>query len=213
MAGTTGTRRTPAASLQVPARGPVLACYAALLALWPSWGGAQTRDQYCGRGAAGFDRPLQVAHSDRYLNSTYGYSLSIPSGWNAYTSHNGPERGIVLTRPGDASAQLSVDALYDAYYDITAAGVHRRDLNTIRLHDSVLGDEETTAALAGVPGNRFRIHVQCSGQPTQWVHEELIVVRNREIYRVDLQSSAEHYEEYRAGLLTLWRSWRWEPLR
>jgi hypothetical protein len=42
------------------------------------------------------------------------------------------------------------------------------------------------------------------------VHEEVIVLRNREIYRVDLQSSPERYAADLGRLNALLSSWRWE---
>src|ERR1019366_4898968 len=83
---------------------------------------AQTRDDYCGgRPPPGFDQPLSRAHTGRYVNDTYGYSLTIPAGFTAFTSASGPERGFVIGLAGTPRVFLSVDASYDAFYDITAA--------------------------------------------------------------------------------------------
>src|ERR1019366_3040265 len=154
----------------------------------------QTRDDYCGgRPPPGFDQPLSKAHTGRYVNNTYGYSLTIPTGFTAFTSASGPERGFVIGLAGTPRVFLSVDASYDVFYDITAAGVHRRDLNAIRLHDAVLSDEVADAALA--------------------IHEEIIVLRNREIYRLDLHSTPERYVKDLQQLNAMLRSWRWEAIR
>src|ERR1035437_3769808 len=151
---------------------------------------AQTRDDYCGgRPPPGFDQPLSRAHTGRYVNDTYGYSLTIPAGFTAFTSASGPERGFVIGLAGTPRVFLSVDASYDAFYDITASGVHRRDLNTIRLHDAVLSDKVADAVLAQTAGGRYLLRVQCRDVHAVIIHEEIIVLRNREIYRLDLQST------------------------
>ena len=174
----------------------------------------QTRDDYCGgRPPPGFDQPLSRAHTGRYVNDTYGYSLTIPAGFTAFTSASGPERGFVIGLAGTPRVFLSVDASYDAFYDITAAGVHRRDLNAIRLHDAVLSDEVADAALARAPGGRYLMRVQCRGEAALAIHEEIIVLRNREIYRLDLHSTPERYAKDLQQLNAMLRSWRWEAIR
>jgi hypothetical protein len=106
-------------------------------------------------------------------------------------------------------ATLTASALYDIFYDITAPGVHRRDINAIRLHDALLNDRAEDSALASVAGARYVMLVQCHGEAEPLVHDELIVLRNREIYRLDLQSSPERYQADRQVLDAIARSWRW----
>src|ERR1019366_4970525 len=56
---------------------------------------AQTRDDYCGgRPPPGFDQPPSKAHTGRYVNDTYGYSLTIPAGVTAFNSASGTARGF-----------------------------------------------------------------------------------------------------------------------
>jgi hypothetical protein len=186
---------------------------AGFMALAAASAQAQTRDYYCGgRPAQGFDQPPNQAHSGAYLNKIYGYSLTIPAGLTAFTGSNGPERGFVIGLSAMPRAFLSVDASYDVFYDITAQGVHRRDLNAIRLNDTVLLDQSVPAALAQAPGGRYLMRVQCRGEmPT--LHAQVIVVRNREIYRLDLQTTPERYPKDLRQFEALLKSWRWEPLR
>jgi hypothetical protein len=189
-------------------------CLSAALLLASPLACAQTRDDYCGATPApGFDQPPNKAHSGRYVNKTYGYSLTIPAGFAAFTRASGPERGFTIELSAAPRAILSVDASYDAFYDITAAGVHRRDLNTISLHDAVISDEAADATLAKNAGGRFLLRVQCRGQAALAVHEEIIVLRNREIYRLDLQSTPERYSKDRQYLNAMLKSWRWEALQ
>ena len=196
-----------ARAVVAPGLGVVLALSAALIH-------AQTRDDYCGGSPPpGFDRAPKVAHTGRYVNQTYGYSVSIPPGFSAFTDANGPQRGFVIGLSAMPRALLSVDASYDAFYDITASGVHRRDLNTIRLHDAVLSDEVADAALAQTAGGRYLLRVQCRDVHAVIVHEEIIVLRNREIYRLDLQSTPERYAQDVRYLNAMLKSWRWEAVR
>jgi hypothetical protein len=181
------------------------------------------RELYCrDHPALAFDPVRNKAQSGRYRNRSYGYSVTIPAGLTAFTPSDGPERGFMLplaaapgvATPGVATpgAYLSVDAAYDVFYDITAAGVHRRDLNAIRLHDAVSDDASLPWALAQVPGGRYRMRVQCHGATAPTIHEEIIVVRNREIYRLDLQSTPERYARDVRTLEKIAKSWRWEPI-
>lgn len=212
--------------------GTVLPC--AVLALAAVAADAQTRDLYCSaHPEARFAQPSGTAHAGRYVNRSYGYSLTIPAGLDAFTPAGGPEnggaqRGFVLTLPAAQRAgtpgagtpgantpgvYLSVDAAYDVFYDITAAGVHRRDLNAIRLNDAVSDDVSAPWALARVPGGRYRMRVQCRGAATPTIHDEIIVLRNREIYRLDLQSTPERYDRDVRALNAIAKSWRWETIR
>src|SRR5579872_2004746 len=102
---------------------------------------AQSRDDYCGAGL-----PRMLAQSvdrtrtGRYVNTVYGYSVAIPAGLQAFVAPGGPERGFSILLSTEPLAFVRVDASYDVFYDITPAGVHQRDLNAIRLHDTVLQD-------------------------------------------------------------------------
>ena len=175
---------------------------------------AQGRDEFCGSGwPRGFEAQPDRARSGRYVNSTYGYSVDVPAKLSAYISAVGPDRGFVVALSQAPRAYLRVDAGYDAFYDIDAAGVHRRDLNTVRLHDAVLGDQAAEAALASVAGGRYVMNVQCHGESGVGIHDAVIVVRNREIYRLDLQSAPDRYDEDRRQLEAMIRSWRWETIR
>lgn len=196
-----GSRR-----VTVPALGVLLALATALAQ-------AQSRADYCGATPAAFDRPANTSPAGRYLNQTYGYSVMIPKGIAALTAASGPQRGFIIGLSATPRALLSVDAYYDAFYDITAAGVHGRDLNAIRLHDAVLSDEGVEAALAHSPGGRYLTHLQCRGVPAVVIHEEVIVLRNREIYRLDLQSTPERYAHDVRYLNAMVSSWRWEVIR
>jgi hypothetical protein len=186
----------------------------ALLALSAALAQAQSRADYCGGNpAAGFDRPPNASHVGQYVNKTYGYSVTIPTGITAFTEASGPQRGFVIELSAAADAVLRVDASYDAFYDITAAGVHRRDLNAIRLHDVVLSDEAVDAALARSPGGRYLMRVQCHGAPAVIIHEEIIALRNREIYRLDLRTTPVRYAQDVRYLNALLKSWQWETVR
>jgi hypothetical protein len=171
---------------------------------------AQTGEAYCGPTVpAGFEQSAAHARTGHYVNSTYGYSLTIPAGLTAYTDQSGPERDLFMMLSQSPRATLTASALYDIFYDITAPGVHRRDINAIRLHDALLNDRAEDTALADVAGGRYVMLVQCHGEAGPMVHDELIVLRNREIYRLDLQSSPERYEADRRVLDAIARSWRW----
>lgn len=191
---------------------PVLcACAALLLA---SGAPAQNREDFCGAGGVrGFEAQPDRARSGRYVNSVYGYSVDVPAGLVGYTSASGPDRGFLITLSASPRAYLRVDAGYDAFYDIDAAGVHRRDRNTVRLHDAVISDESSAVSLASVAGTRSVMHLQCHGDPAVGIHEAIIVVRNREIYRIDLQTVPGRYAQDRRHLEAVMRSWRWESVR
>jgi hypothetical protein len=105
-----------------------------------------------------------------------------------------------------------VDAAYDVYYDITAAGVHRRDINAIRLHDLLVSDQASSYSLDHAAGGRYVTRVQCAGDARVYVHDDVIVMRNREIYRLDLQSVPERYAADVKALNAMLRSWRWQAI-
>jgi hypothetical protein len=185
-----------------------------LLGLCDTLAHAQTPADYCGKDpTANFDRPVSTAQLGRYTNPTYGYSLTIPKGLTALTEASGPQRGFVVILSMTPRAVLRVDAYYDAFYDITAAGVHRRDLNAIRLHDALLSDQGVRTALAHNPGGRYLMHLQCRGDPAVLIHEEIIALRNREVYRLDLHSTPDRYANDVRSLNAMLKSWRWEAVR
>jgi len=172
---------------------------------------AAARGEFCGTvPAAGFDQVPNQAHVGHYLNPVYGYSLVIPTALTGYTPAEGPERGFGIVLSWTPRAFLSVDAAYDVYYDISADGVHRRDINAIRLHDQVIGDQAASYALAGTAGGRYLTRVQCAGDPRIFIHDDVIVVRNREIYRLNLHSAPERYASDVKVLNAMLRSWRWQ---
>jgi hypothetical protein len=174
---------------------------------------AQSRDDYCGdRWPQLLDQSPDRARRGRYVNSIYGYSVLIPLGLQGFARGSAPERGLFIALSAQPRSYLSLDASYDVFYDITAEGVHLRDLNTIRLHDAVSADESRGVQLAGQAGRRFVMRFECRGASEPRVHEEIIAVRNREIYRLDLQTTPDRFERDERRLLALLRSWRWEAL-
>jgi hypothetical protein len=194
--------------------GTALICALALSVLGSAGASAQSPEDFCGHGVPqGFDRAPQRLRSGRYVNAAYGYSLDIPAGRGAVVSAMGPERGFLLALSEMPRAYLRVDAGYDAFYDITPAGIHRRDLNTIRLHDAVIADEAAEVSLSHQAGGRFLTRLQCRSGGDVLVHEAVIVVRNREIYRLDLQSTPDRLAQDRQQLEAMIRSWRWEAIR
>jgi hypothetical protein len=175
-------------------------------------GAAQARGEFCGTvPAPGFDQPPNRPHSGRYDNPLYGYSVAIPAPLSAYSQSGTAERGFGIVLSWTPRAYLSVDAAYDVYFDISAEGVHRRDINAIRLHDLVAGDQWSSLSLAKAPGGRYVTRVQCAGNPQIYIHDDVIVVRNREIYRLTLQSVPERYSADVKVLDAMLRSWRWQP--
>jgi hypothetical protein len=191
-----------------------LICALALLLLGPAGASAQGRGDFCGPAVPqGFDPAPERMRSGRYVNAAYGYSLAVPAEVDGIVSAVGPERGLLLALSRAPRAYLRADAGYDAFYDITPAGVHRRDLNTIRLHDAVIADEAADVSLSHQAGQRFLTRLQCRGEGDIFVHEAVIVVRSREIYRLDLQTTADRLGQDRRQLEALIRSWRWEAIR
>jgi hypothetical protein len=175
---------------------------------------AGARGEFCGtQPAPGFDQPPNQARSGRYLNQVYGYSLDIPAPLSGYVQSSGPERGFGMVLSWTPRAYLSVDAAYDVYYDITADGVHRRDLNAMRLHDLVLEDQVASYSVAHAAGGRYVTRVQCAGDAQVYIHDAVIVVRNREIYRLNLQSVPERYASDIKVLDAMLRSWRWQGVQ
>ena len=139
--------------------------------------------------------------------------MTIPQQLTAYTPAGGPARGFGIVLSWMPRAYLRVDAAYDVYYDITADGIHRRDLNAIRLHDDLLADQPASLNLDRTSGGRYLTRVQCAGDAHVYIHDDVIVVRNREIYRLDLQSLPERYASDVKVLDAMLRSWRWLAVR
>ena len=146
-----------------------------------------------------------------FANPTYGYAVTIPDGLVGYPPVGAAARGIVVALPGQPRALLRADAAYDALYDITAAGVHTRDSVDVRLFDRLISDEAQPFSLAGVPGGRYRMKILCRGESSPYVFEAIIVVRRREIYRLDLQTRPDRLRQDEASLEAMAGSWRWTP--
>jgi hypothetical protein len=177
-------------------------------------GAANARGEFCGtQPAAGFDQPPNRTYTGRYLNQLYGYSVDIPAPLSGHAQSAGPERGFGIVLSWLPRAYLRVDAAYDAYYDISADGVHRRDLNTIRLRDQVLEDQAVSSSMSHTVGGRYVTRVQCAGDAQVYIHDDVIVVRNREIYRLNLQSVPERYDRDVRVLNAMLRSWRWQGVQ
>jgi hypothetical protein len=173
----------------------------------------QTRQEFCGLAPpAGFDQAPNRPHTGRYVNPTYGYAVRIPAPLVAYTGASGPERGFGIVLSWAPRAFLRVDASYDVFYDITAAGVHRSDLNAIRVHDTLVADQTATDALDGESAGHYRTQLRCGGDPAIYEIEAILVVRRREVYRLQLQTSAERFERDHRLLEQMARSWRWLAL-
>jgi hypothetical protein len=168
------------------------------------------RDEYCGKlPAAGFDQPPNRERSGRYDNAVYGYSVTIPPGLRGYVSATGAERGFGIVLSWTPRSFLLVDAAYDAFFDITAQGVHRSDLAAIRLHDSLLDDQAANVTLAQKEGGRYVTRLRCGSAPQIFIHDQVLVLVNREIYRLDLQTVPERYDADVKVLNAMLQSWRW----
>jgi hypothetical protein len=77
----------------------------------------------------------------------------------------------------------------------------------------VLDDRAVTLALAHKEGSRFMTRVRCGDDPQVFVHDIVIVMVNREIYRLALQTIPERYDADSAVLNAMLRSWGWVPIR
>ncbi len=184
-----------------------------VLALMSAPSNAQLRQDYCGAELpGGLAQPADQARTGRYVNPLYGYSVAIPAGLQAWVAASGPERGFSMLLSREPLAFIRVDASYDVFYDITPVGVHQRDLNTIRLHDVLLDDRSADVALAQEPARRSSMRLRCAAGGLR-AHEEIIALRRREIYRLDLQTTPERLDADGRVLDALVRSWRWESLR
>lgn len=172
---------------------------------------AQTRDDYCGSAPIpGVQRQVGSLPERRYVNRSYGYSLQLPANESIFVAPEGPERGFTLVLSTQPRALIRVDAAYDVFYDITPEGVHRRDVNTLRLHDTLLHEQDSATMLAGEPASRSSFRFTCRGSAEELVHEAVVAVRRREIYRLDLQTTPQRAEVDARLLSALVRSWRWE---
>lgn len=166
--------------------------------------------QYCGAmPASGFDLPPNRAHTGRYVNDVYGYAVSIPAGLIGYSSAQGPQRGFGIVLSWAPRAYLRVDAAYDAFYDITADGVHQRDAVGVRLFDTLLSDQKSPAVLVHDPGGRYLMRVRCPGSAQVYIHDDVIVMRRREIYRVDLQTVPSRFASDVKILEAMLPTWQW----
>lgn len=169
-------------------------------------------DSYCQR----FQSDTRVSASaqprrGRYANPTYGYAVTIPDGLAGYAPAAAAARGIVIALSGQPRALLRVDAAYDALYDITAAGVHTRDSVDVRLFDRLISNAAQAFSLAGVAGGRYRMQILCRGDSNPYVLESIIVLRHREIYRLDLQTRPNRLRQDDALLEAMAGSWSWIP--
>jgi hypothetical protein len=177
-------------------------------------GAPQRPDPYCGElPLEGFDRLPNIAHSGRYVNDIYGYAVTIPAGLTGYTAATGAPRGFAILLSRQPPAVLRVDAAYDVFYDITAQGVHLRDRVGVRLFDTLLQENAGQYSLAGMNGGRYRMTVRCPRSTQTYLFDSVIVVRDREIYRLDLQSVPQRYAADQGVLDAMLRSWSWVPLR
>lgn len=149
----------------------------------------------------------------RYANPTYGYAVTIPDALAGYAPAGAAARDIVIPLSGKPRAVLRVDAAYDALYDITAAGVHTRDSVDVQLFDRLLSNDSQPSSLAGTQGGRYRMQLLCRGDGNPYVFESIIVIRNREIYRLDLQTRPQRLHQDEGALEAMAGSWSWIPAR
>jgi len=175
--------------------------------------GAQLLNPYCRNvPAPDFDRAPNRALVGQFDDAPYGYAVTIPSGLTAYAPPQQWMPGFGLVLSWEPRAYLQANASYDVFFDITAAAVHRRDVQGLRLHDRLLEEASTGDTLGGEPAERNRMRYQCPGDPQIYLHEGLIVVRNREIYRLELQTVPARYARDAALLNAMQRSWHWLPV-
>lgn len=172
--------------------------------------GAQLLNPHC-RNVPGADfepasaRPL----TGQFDDAPYGYAVTIPPGITAQAAAGSPPPGFGILLSSTPRVYLRVEAAYDVFYDITAAAVHRRDVQGLRLHDRLLEERSASGSLGGEPAERDRMRFQCPGDPQIYLHDGFIVLRNREIYRLELQTVPARYAQDEALLQALQRSWRW----
>lgn len=172
--------------------------------------GAQLLNPHCRNvPPADFDRAPSRALTGPFDDAPYGYAVTIPAGLTAHSSPDNPAPGFAVVLSFEPRAYLRVDASYDVFYDISAAAVQRRDVQGVRLHDKVLAAQISEDALAGERAERARLRFQCPGDAQLYLLDSLIVVRNREIYRLELQTVPARASQDEALLQALQRSWRW----
>lgn len=193
--GSSGPRQGPQASFPDPAA---------------SGRGAQLLNPHCRHvPAPDFEhapnRPLVGAFED----PPYGYAVTIPPGLRAYTRADNPAPGFGIVLSWQPRVFVQVHAAYDQFYDITAAAVHRRDVQGIRLHDRLLEEKSTPDQLGGEPAERDQMRFQCPGDAQVYLLEDLIVLRHREVYRLELQTVPERLAQDLPLLDRMQRSWRW----
>ena len=163
--------------------------------------------------APDFDRAPNRALIGQFNDAPYGYAVTIPSGLTAHAPPDTAVPGFGIVLSWEPRVYLQASAAYDQFFDITAAGVHRRDVQGLRLHDQLLEEQAVPDTLAGEPGVRVRMRFQCPGDPQIYLHEGFIVMRHREIYRLELQTVPARYAEDAALFDAMQRSWRWLPVR
>ncbi|HEX4052098.1 MAG TPA: hypothetical protein VHY19_14595 [Steroidobacteraceae bacterium] len=170
------------------------------------------RDSYC-RGFAADTAVSAVTQPQRgrYANPVYGYAVTIPNGRAGFAPAGAPARGIVIPLANQPHALLRVDAAYDALYDITAAGVHTSDRVDVQLFDRLLSDQAQPFSLGGIQGGRYRMQVLCRGASRPYEFESIIVIRKREIYRLDLQTQTDRLRQDESLLEAMAGSWSWIP--
>ena len=156
-----------------------------------------------------FGQPPNVPLTGEFDDTPYGYAVTIPSGLTAYAGAEHPPQGFGIVLSWDPRAYLRVDAAYDVFYDITAEAVHRRDAGAVRLHDKLLADQTKPDMLGGELAERSRMQFQCPDDQQTYLHDDLIVMRNRVIYRLELQTVPSRYEQDAAILGAIQHSWRW----
>jgi hypothetical protein len=172
--------------------------------------GAWLLNPYCRNvPAPDFGRPPSVPRGGEFDAAAYGYAVTIPAGLTAYAGAEQSPQGFGIVLSWEPRAYLRVDAAYDVFYDITAAAVHRRDAGAVRLHDKLLTDLTVPDTLGGEAAERSHTQFQCPGDPQTYLHDDFIVIRNREVYRLELQTVPSRYEQDVEILAAIQRSWRW----
>ena len=195
--GSSGPRRVLEANLPDPAA---------------SGRGAQLLNPHCRNvPPPDFERAPNRALMGQFDNAPYGYAVTIPRGMTAYTSPQDPVQGFGIVLSWEPRVYLQVNASYDVFFDITAAAVHRRDAQGLRLHDTLLEEQATPDTLGGEPAERDRMRFQCPGDPQVYLHDGYIVLRNREIYRLELQTVPARYAQDEALMNAIQGSWHWLP--
>ena len=173
---------------------------------------AAQADPFCGPSlVAGLSLAPNPAHAGPYANPLYRYAVTVPAGLTGYTPVTAAPRGFIVPLAGATAADLRVDAAYDAMYDVTAAGVHTRDTMNVRLFDRLLSDHAEAASLDGAPGGRYQMQVICPGSTQIHVFDDVIVMRNRELYRLELQTTPQRAPQDEVLLEQMLTSWRWLP--